>query len=74
MLRLPCPTQVEAEWRLERKQRPQGSLVLEMGALILLAWQVVDVLMSLTAMAEVWRSGSPASGAVNGSTAMHPEL
>lgn len=34
---------VEAEWQLERKQRPLGSLVLELAALLLLCWQVVEL-------------------------------
>ena len=38
--------EVEAEWALERKQRPAGSLVLEHAALLLLAWQAVDLWLS----------------------------
>lgn len=39
--------EVEAEWRLERKQRPAGSLALELAAALLLSWQAVDLGMSL---------------------------
>lgn len=39
--------EVEAEWRLERKQRPPGSLTLELAALLLLSWQAVDLWLAL---------------------------
>lgn len=43
--------EVEAEWRLERKARPPGSLLLEMAALLLLSWQLADGWMAFAAAA-----------------------
>lgn len=35
--------EVEAEWRLERRQRPPGMLLLELAAVLLMAWQAVEL-------------------------------
>ena len=42
---------VESEWRLEKKTRPPGSLLIELVALLLLSWQLVDAGM---AAADAW--------------------
>lgn len=65
--------EVEAEWRLERKERPAGTLALELAALLLLAWQVVDLWM---AAASDWAGGGPGPGgaALNGTGGGHVEL
>ncbi|KAL4424263.1 hypothetical protein ABPG75_001564 [Micractinium tetrahymenae] len=64
--------EVEAEWRLEKKGRPPGSLLLEVAALLLLSWQLVDGWMALGAAggAAAAAAGAPA-GAV---PPLHGEL
>lgn len=37
---------VEAEWRLERKQRPLQVLLLELATLLLLCWQATELWMA----------------------------
>ncbi len=53
--------EVEAEWRLERKARPPGSLAMEMAALLLLSWQLADGWMAFSAAGG--RGGSAALAA-----------
>lgn len=56
--------EVEAEWRLERKARPLGSLLLELAALLLLSWQLADG----------WMMLSEAGLGAAGTPALHAEL
>jgi hypothetical protein len=51
--------EVEAEWRLERRQRPAGTLLLELAALLLLAWQGAELWMGL---ARDWGGGHTRHG------------
>lgn len=40
---------VEAEWKLERKRRPLGTLAPELAGLLLVCWQGMDLWLSATA-------------------------